>query len=242
METSLQDKVRFERERKAQLVRSRRWARLHPAGVKAHGIVWRALKSGKIVRGTICQSCGESRGTMKAHHEDCSRPLDITWLCGPCHKRLHLTRAVSGYNNPMSITDFLTVITDNGLPVGSYCLTRYGKPWRVVVVSEVGAGLVPVAGPAPVDCVATQPASVLVGKVEPLPAPVVAGRPLKVNAVMARFLAAAEAEATSEPKAEPMTRARWKRMSMDARAHHIQHFTECATEEERLEWEETLPA
>lgn len=99
----------------------------------------------------------------------------------------------------------------------------------------------------PVDCVAAQPAPALVGKVTLAPvvldvAPVVAGRPLKVNAVMARFLAAAEAEATSEPKAEPMTRARWKRMSMDARAHHIQHFTECATEEERLEWEETLPA
>ena len=141
---------------------------------------------------------------------------------------------------------------------GRYVVTRYGKPWRVIVVEEVGAGSGTAAGPAPVDCVAVQPAPVLVGKVAPLPAEsapaldvapvVVAGRPLKVNAAMARFLAGKPAAADSVPaddlpaEAESMTRAKWRRMSPEARTYYIKHSTALDSDEAVAEWLEGLPA
>lgn len=34
-----------------------------------------------------CQNCGSKEVEM--HHEDYDRPLDVTWLCRPCHLALH---------------------------------------------------------------------------------------------------------------------------------------------------------
>lgn len=38
-----------------------------------------------------CEHCGASKVEM--HHEDYSKPLDVRWLCMPCHKRLHAKAA-----------------------------------------------------------------------------------------------------------------------------------------------------
>lgn len=35
----------------------------------------------------VCQVCGDERSQM--HHEDYDKPLDVTWLCRPCHMDLH---------------------------------------------------------------------------------------------------------------------------------------------------------
>ena len=34
-----------------------------------------------------CQECGA--GNSQMHHEDYSKPLDVTWLCRPCHLHIH---------------------------------------------------------------------------------------------------------------------------------------------------------
>lgn len=55
---------------------------------KAHHAVSNAIRDGKLERGTACFFCGSS-GKLHAHHHDYSKPLDVFWLCPPCHGKLH---------------------------------------------------------------------------------------------------------------------------------------------------------
>jgi ribosomal protein S27AE len=34
-----------------------------------------------------CVRCGATKSL--AHHEDYDKPLDVMWLCQPCHKQRH---------------------------------------------------------------------------------------------------------------------------------------------------------
>jgi ribosomal protein S27AE len=34
-----------------------------------------------------CIRCGEAKSV--AHHEDYDKPLEVMWLCQPCHKQRH---------------------------------------------------------------------------------------------------------------------------------------------------------
>ena len=53
---------------------------------KAHQTVAYAIKKGEIVK----QSCFRcSKESAIAHHEDYDKPLEIIWLCQPCHKQRH---------------------------------------------------------------------------------------------------------------------------------------------------------
>jgi hypothetical protein len=54
---------------------------------KAHILVGNAIKRGRLVK-QPCERCGAADG-LHAHHEDYSRPLDVTWLCVPCHAQRH---------------------------------------------------------------------------------------------------------------------------------------------------------
>lgn len=35
-----------------------------------------------------CKNCGEP--LAEKHHHDYSKPLDVEWLCQPCHRKMHL--------------------------------------------------------------------------------------------------------------------------------------------------------
>lgn len=88
--------------RERRLVRAREWKRRH-AGKHAQSVAayrkkhperWRAqnavsyaLRKGQLVKGS-CAQCGTSKDIC-AHHEDYSKPLDVVWLCRPCHIRHH---------------------------------------------------------------------------------------------------------------------------------------------------------
>lgn len=52
----------------------------------AHNSVLRAIKAGNLVR-LSCVKCGEKKSV--AHHEDYDKPLDVVWLCQPCHSQRH---------------------------------------------------------------------------------------------------------------------------------------------------------
>lgn len=233
---SLLDSERFrascERERQAQAVRSRNWARLHPDGIKAHGLVWQALKSGKLKRADCCEVCGGGNGYLKAHHEDYSKPLAVTWLCGPCHKTLHLRRAVAGHNSPMSTTEFMTVLASPDSPMGQYTITRYGKPWRVVMVSAAGES-------PPVNALGPALAGIL---------PVqVAGRPCRVDDKTAALLARpVPGPAQPDPgpaESEPMTRRHWRTMSDNARKYWLRiQQPGIESEDDLADWLAELPA
>lgn len=44
------------------------------------------LRRGKIVK-TDCIDCGDNNSQM--HHPNYSKPLEIQWLCRPCHMQRH---------------------------------------------------------------------------------------------------------------------------------------------------------
>lgn len=62
---------------------------------EAYVAVARALQNGTLVRPDRCPKChshGRDKGgraRIHAHHDDYSKPLDVMWLCPPCHRARH---------------------------------------------------------------------------------------------------------------------------------------------------------
>lgn len=67
------------------------WRQSHPGWVqllnRANNAVRRALKTGRLVRPQTCQHCGATGRKIAGAHHDYTRPLEVTWLCYPCHSR-----------------------------------------------------------------------------------------------------------------------------------------------------------
>lgn len=49
------------------------------------------LRRGKLVK-LRCETCGSDESEM--HHDDYDRPLEVRWLCRPCHLEHHATESV----------------------------------------------------------------------------------------------------------------------------------------------------
>lgn len=66
-------------------------ARRGTAKVRARVAVWRALRSGSLVKPDRCARCGEhlTANRIQGHHADYARPLDVEWLCQSCHALRH---------------------------------------------------------------------------------------------------------------------------------------------------------
>jgi hypothetical protein len=54
---------------------------------KTRIITNRAIKNGKIVK-QCCYQCSSSEN-LEAHHENYDLPLEVVWLCRPCHRSYH---------------------------------------------------------------------------------------------------------------------------------------------------------
>jgi hypothetical protein len=63
----------------------RRWRVLFPERHKAHEAVNNAVRDGRLQKKRECQRCGITPKRIEAHHADYSKPLDVEWLCKPCH-------------------------------------------------------------------------------------------------------------------------------------------------------------
>lgn len=74
-----------ERKKAAQQISSE-WRKADVRRIKAHNAVARAVAKGSLIR-CPCVRCGEKKSL--AHHEDYDKPLDVVWLCQPCHKQRH---------------------------------------------------------------------------------------------------------------------------------------------------------
>lgn len=48
----------------------------------ARHTLWYAIKTGKV-KPQPCEVCGHP--VTEGHHHDYSKPLDVKWLCFPCH-------------------------------------------------------------------------------------------------------------------------------------------------------------
>lgn len=59
----------------------------YPRKYNAHKLIQRAIKAGRLVS-EKCVECGSNELTH-AHHDDYLKPLNIRWLCPPCHKNWH---------------------------------------------------------------------------------------------------------------------------------------------------------
>ena len=56
---------------------------------KAYALCRAAIRSGDLVRAAECERCGAPSKGMHGHHADYSKPLDVEWLCRPCHTKEH---------------------------------------------------------------------------------------------------------------------------------------------------------
>jgi len=63
---------------------------------RAGKLVDTAILRGKLIPGA-CARCGctppprrtRQRRNIQAHHEDYDKPLEVIWLCHPCHVAVH---------------------------------------------------------------------------------------------------------------------------------------------------------
>lgn len=70
------------------IMRMRQWNKKNKAKADTHRQVKHALSLGMVVKPDACEICGRDT-RLVAHHEDYSKPLDVIWLCGSCHNRIH---------------------------------------------------------------------------------------------------------------------------------------------------------
>ncbi len=69
------------------IARPKKWKADNPEKSECHKLLHAAIRSGRMDKPSACQLCGSCR--PEAHHEDYSKPLEVTWLCAACHKARH---------------------------------------------------------------------------------------------------------------------------------------------------------
>jgi hypothetical protein len=75
-----------------------RKAKYHTPEGKARAILQYAVTIGKIDKPSQCSMCHAELPKRKihGHHEDYSEPLEVIWVCSPCHKHhFHTQEAVN---------------------------------------------------------------------------------------------------------------------------------------------------
>lgn len=66
----------------------------NPTGVNARRVVEAAKAAGVLRNPGVCYGCGctSEEHRIEAHHHDYSQPLEVVWLCTPCHSRMDMQR------------------------------------------------------------------------------------------------------------------------------------------------------
>ncbi len=75
----------MKKQKNRKYLETKRWRERNPTKIKAHRIVFSAVRNGTLIR-KPCY-CGKKR--TEAHHEDYLQPLKVTWLCRKHHLKLH---------------------------------------------------------------------------------------------------------------------------------------------------------
>lgn len=76
----------------------RAWSLAHPERHPAYKLVYNAVKNGILTR-LPCEICGTEEN-VHGHHEDCSKSLDVNWLCQEHHSERHAEIKAAYDNNP----------------------------------------------------------------------------------------------------------------------------------------------
>jgi ribosomal protein S27AE len=64
--------------------KARRYRAENPEKYAAHTAVGNAIRDGLLQKRPTCEQCHRG-GRIEAHHDDYSKPLEVRWLCPPCH-------------------------------------------------------------------------------------------------------------------------------------------------------------
>lgn len=67
---------------------TKEYRKKNPDIYKAHNAVNNAVRDGRLNKPDSCECCGKE-AYLEAHHCDYSKPLDVMWLCKPCHASWH---------------------------------------------------------------------------------------------------------------------------------------------------------
>jgi len=65
-----------------------RWEIRHREKRRAQWALSNAVRDGRLVRAKYCERCSDTK-RIEGHHPDYSKPLEVQWLCDPCHKAVH---------------------------------------------------------------------------------------------------------------------------------------------------------
>lgn len=68
------------------------YRKAHPERQATYCKVYRAKKRGILQVPARCPHCGSDETPIHAHHEDYSKPFQVTWLCPRCHHAHHHIR------------------------------------------------------------------------------------------------------------------------------------------------------
>lgn len=92
-----------ERERDARRRYSKAYKKKHPERIRAASKLHRLKQSGRIEAPASCQACGCVESVLDMHHVDYDRPLDVMWVCKPCHKVLDNERRAAHMVAPSAV-------------------------------------------------------------------------------------------------------------------------------------------
>lgn len=67
---------------------------LNPEKHRSRALIAYNVSVGKIIKPLVCDGCGKVK-KLEAHHEDYSKPLDVSWLCKKCHSEKPRERAAN---------------------------------------------------------------------------------------------------------------------------------------------------
>lgn len=63
------------------------WRAAHPDRALAQRQLRYAVLTGRVIKPSECQRCSAVPSRIEAHHHDYTKPLDVEWLCKPCHAK-----------------------------------------------------------------------------------------------------------------------------------------------------------
>ena len=84
------------------------------ASKRAQHMVEKALRKGILNNPGICSECSsentfkDGRTGIQAHHDDYNKPLEVRWLCQPCHHEWHKTNKAKEVMGSQVSVDLLT--------------------------------------------------------------------------------------------------------------------------------------
>lgn len=114
---------RYKTENVESVYQTRISAALHkPTKQNAHRAVEAALLAGHLVKPNKCSVCGcsDTLHRIEAHHEDYRQPLNVIWVCTPCHRQLDAVRRKKEGLKGHARNKAIQKLNDNGQVIAEY--------------------------------------------------------------------------------------------------------------------------